>query len=236
MTYRSLFRTVASRTSAPLLAAYIVDSTSYKKSSAAACEKPHADDIETTPKEDDTDFYHGMFPRRQLWKPKYEYPLWDRNWDQREPVEQDKQHARLLRKSGVTRHVILIRHGQYDETYKVRRGTETEEEEVDGLSVLTTCLSLSYIGRRKAQTHRLGQTPSRIYRPSPCRDASRRRRRLFGLSLYQITCLQHDSSKRNGRDYCQTLANRGENVTRSTLERRTSVSSRTRHTRDTQND
>ena len=29
--------------------------------------------------------YHGLFPRRQLWRPTLEYPLWDYNWDGRKP-------------------------------------------------------------------------------------------------------------------------------------------------------
>jgi hypothetical protein len=69
--------------------------------------------------------YHGHFPKRQLWQPKVEYPLWDINWDGRElpstgDEKEDRQRARHIRKTGVTRHVILIRHGQYDETHKVR--------------------------------------------------------------------------------------------------------------------
>ena len=68
--------------------------------------------------------YHGLFPLRQLWKPRLEYPLWDANWDGKEPkstgsVEKDRARARQIRKTGVTRHIILVRHGQYDETYKV---------------------------------------------------------------------------------------------------------------------
>jgi hypothetical protein len=82
--------------------------------------------------------FHGLFPRRQLWRPAVEYPLWDYNWDGRQPppppisradgggddgrmAEEAKQRERLVRKEGVTRHVILIRHGQYDETSKVRK-------------------------------------------------------------------------------------------------------------------
>jgi hypothetical protein len=30
------------------------------------------------------------------------------------------QRDRYIRKNGVTRHIIMIRHGQYDETHKVR--------------------------------------------------------------------------------------------------------------------
>jgi hypothetical protein len=68
--------------------------------------------------------FHGLFPMRQLWIPKLSYPLWDKNWDGRHPTttgdeEKDHRIQRHLRKHGVTRHIILVRHGQYDETHKV---------------------------------------------------------------------------------------------------------------------
>jgi len=78
--------------------------------------------------------YHGLFPRRQLWRPRVEYPLWDNDWDQRRPppiekVESEEgedgnkqmteaQRERYIRKKGITRHIILIRHGQYQENFK----------------------------------------------------------------------------------------------------------------------
>ncbi|KAG7362068.1 histidine phosphatase superfamily protein [Nitzschia inconspicua] len=67
--------------------------------------------------------FHGLFPKRQLWQPKVEYPLWDPNWDGRSPsstgdVEEDRRKLRKIRKEGVTRHIILVRHGQYDERLK----------------------------------------------------------------------------------------------------------------------
>jgi len=70
--------------------------------------------------------YHGLFPKSQLWQPKKEYPLWDDDWDGRKPESTgdktaDRERMRHIRKVGVTRHIILIRHGQYDETYKVGR-------------------------------------------------------------------------------------------------------------------
>jgi serine/threonine-protein phosphatase PGAM5 len=69
------------------------------------------------------EFYHGFFPRRQLLTPKLEFPLWDLNWDGRHPTplpdkEVERKRQRLLRKQGVTRHIVLIRHGQYDERHK----------------------------------------------------------------------------------------------------------------------
>lgn len=84
------------------------------------------------------DFY-GLFPKRQLWQPKVEYPLWDDNWDGREPLSTgdkavDRERMRRVRKTGVTRHVILVRHGQYDETYREdekRRLTELGKKQAD---------------------------------------------------------------------------------------------------------
>ena len=64
--------------------------------------------------------FHGLFPMRQLWKPRMPHPaLWDDNWDERK-TQDYKKHHRQIRANGVTRHIILIRHGQYDETHNVR--------------------------------------------------------------------------------------------------------------------
>ena len=67
--------------------------------------------------------FHGLFPERQLFVPAVPYPLWNKNWDGLHPEstgddEEDRRILRRLRKKGVTRHIILVRHGQYDETYK----------------------------------------------------------------------------------------------------------------------
>ena len=80
--------------------------------------------------EEEDGSFHGLFPRRQLWRPHLEYPLWHADWDGRQPlpVESDDkdesvrltaQRDRQIRKNGVTKHIILIRHGQYDETCTV---------------------------------------------------------------------------------------------------------------------
>ena len=65
--------------------------------------------------------FHGLFPMRQLFVPAMQFPLWNKNWDglAMEPTgdeEEDRRSLRRLRKTGVTRHIILIRHGQYDES------------------------------------------------------------------------------------------------------------------------
>ncbi len=81
-------------------------------------------------KPDEKGDFHGLFPKRQLFQPRLAYPLWDDNWDDYRPDasveiglnsdEEKRQHMRHLRKNGLTRHIILIRHGQYDETHRVR--------------------------------------------------------------------------------------------------------------------
>ena len=84
--------------------------------------KPY-DGMLTDPVSSTSDSFHNLFPRRQLWQPKLEYPLWDNNWDGRSPAstgdhDEDRRRMRQIRKEGVTRHIILVRHGQYDETAK----------------------------------------------------------------------------------------------------------------------
>ena len=111
--------------------------TPYKPSDPAepVADASNNEDKTTKPKwgmwgEEDDGLFHGLFPRRQLWRPYLEYPLWHADWDGRQPlpVESDDedesarltaQRDRQIRKNGVTKHIILIRHGQYDETHKV---------------------------------------------------------------------------------------------------------------------
>jgi len=74
-------------------------------------------------KEEEGPMFHNLFPQRQLWNPKLEYPLWDEDWDGRKmkgtgDEAKDLDMKRSIRKKGVTRHIILIRHGQYDEQHK----------------------------------------------------------------------------------------------------------------------
>jgi hypothetical protein len=83
-----------------------------------------AADIQDDPHGDEEPYFHGLFPRRQLWQPRVPYPLWDRNWDGREPPpsgdrEADRELQRQARRGGVTRHILLVRHGQYLEDEKV---------------------------------------------------------------------------------------------------------------------
>ena len=73
-------------------------------------------------KKDAEGSFYDYFSKRQLWQPKRPYPAWDSNWDQPNPNPShhnaDADADAVL--TGVTRHVILIRHGQYDETHPVR--------------------------------------------------------------------------------------------------------------------
>ena len=43
------------------------------------------------------------------------YPEWDPNWDFREPTDDDAMKKHAARRLGAHRHIILVRHGQYDE-------------------------------------------------------------------------------------------------------------------------
>lgn len=55
------------------------------------------------------DMFFEYCPESQMHKPKRPYPAWDNNWD-------GKEEQKI--KNGVTKHYILIRHGQYDETFE----------------------------------------------------------------------------------------------------------------------
>ncbi|CAB9502658.1 protein phosphatase PGAM5, mitochondrial [Seminavis robusta] len=68
-------------------------------------------------------YFYDIIPNSQIFQPKLEWPMYDENWDGREPIPSgndklDRRKRRYLRKYGVTRHIILVRHGQYDETHK----------------------------------------------------------------------------------------------------------------------
>mmetsp|Transcript_10063 Transcript_10063/g.14226 ORF Transcript_10063/g.14226 Transcript_10063/m.14226 type:complete len:213 (+) Transcript_10063:103-741(+) len=70
--------------------------------------------------ESNRDFFYNYFPLNQLWQPERLYPAWDKNWDKRQPPKTDQSNHDDDDDdddNGVTRHIILVRHGQYDETY-----------------------------------------------------------------------------------------------------------------------
>ena len=76
---------------------------------------------------DNTSMFHGQCLLRQLHRPKLPYPAWDYNWDHRETkattqeaLSGQSQFAKS-KSLGKTRHILLVRHGQYDERYKEDR-------------------------------------------------------------------------------------------------------------------
>lgn len=65
-----------------------------------------------------SDWFYDYFPKSQLWKPSRAYPAWDDNWDSRKSKSsKNTKNPNDRNNSTVTRHIILVRHGQYDETY-----------------------------------------------------------------------------------------------------------------------
>jgi len=67
---------------------------------------------------DDGEIWQGQVLKRQLYTPKYPYPLWDYDWDGRMTPETTLEAQRESEEEpivGTTRHLILIRHGQYHE-------------------------------------------------------------------------------------------------------------------------
>ena len=71
---------------------------------------------------DNDKLFHGQCLERQLHKPAVPYPAWDYNWDGREQSHWST-HADLstpqglqnASRTGTTRHILLVRHGQYHE-------------------------------------------------------------------------------------------------------------------------
>jgi serine/threonine-protein phosphatase PGAM5 len=80
-------------------------------SRAAACE-PQGDAGEGDAGQQEGYAFNGFTPR----KPTVPYPGWDVNWDSRNPPAVEKGAPKL--RSGPSRHLILVRHGQYDESHK----------------------------------------------------------------------------------------------------------------------
>jgi serine/threonine-protein phosphatase PGAM5 len=70
------------------------------------------------------DAYEGQCLHRQLYQPCVPYPNWDYNWDGRMRDDSTleylstEQGLKRSKSAGKTRHLLLIRHGQYDETSK----------------------------------------------------------------------------------------------------------------------
>jgi serine/threonine-protein phosphatase PGAM5 len=122
----------------PALAAVVTQQTTTSSSQSSSCDAAQQQETPLPPVPppyakkpapafgmfpDEKGDFHNLFPKRQLWQPKVEYPLWDPNWDARVAPstgspEEDQKRMRHIRKTGVTRHIILVRHGQYHETEK----------------------------------------------------------------------------------------------------------------------
>jgi len=71
---------------------------------------------------DNTTMFYDQCLERQLWKPKLPYPAWDYNWDGKmadhwstPTVLSTSDGLRNASRTGTTRHLILVRHGQYHE-------------------------------------------------------------------------------------------------------------------------
>jgi serine/threonine-protein phosphatase PGAM5 len=67
--------------------------------------------------------FHGECFERQLKKPKVPYPAWDYDWDGLGTTNADSSHPVGLvvakrPNTGKTRHVLLIRHGQYEQGFR----------------------------------------------------------------------------------------------------------------------
>lgn len=69
----------------------------------------------------DDKLFHGQCLERQMFRPTLPYPLWNYDWDGRMRFETtldalSTQDGLVNSQRGTKRHIILIRHGQYDET------------------------------------------------------------------------------------------------------------------------
>lgn len=82
------------------------------------------EELDATRDDDDKTTFYGQCLLRQLYRPRLPYPAWDYDWDHRETSATSQQamssgkgftESKRLAK---TRHIILVRHGQYDERYK----------------------------------------------------------------------------------------------------------------------
>lgn len=65
--------------------------------------------------------FQGQCLKRQLYHPNVPYPAWDYNWDGRMKANTTYQALsteKTANVKGITRHIILIRHGQYNETHR----------------------------------------------------------------------------------------------------------------------
>ena len=89
--------------------------------SGASASSLYSSSFEEKEKEEEELLFENQCLKRQMHVPKVPYPAWDYNWDGRETEETSLEgHRQGLHKKvssqHKTRHIILIRHGQYDES------------------------------------------------------------------------------------------------------------------------
>jgi serine/threonine-protein phosphatase PGAM5 len=92
---------------------------------AETSETFHSSSSSSSSSSSEEELFENQCLKRQMHVPKVPYPAWDYNWDGRETEATSLEgHRRGLQKNVVgsnkykTRHIILIRHGQYDESPK----------------------------------------------------------------------------------------------------------------------
>lgn len=95
-------------------------SSHYYTQSEEAPSSSGSEPEKTVPNLED-ELFENECPKRQVYKPSVPYPAWDYNWDSRMTPEtsleavKNRLHTKV---KGKTRHIILVRHGQYDESSK----------------------------------------------------------------------------------------------------------------------
>lgn len=112
---------------------------------SSRCEAPKQEPVLKTKTDDisqndkTNEFYHGSaYPVDMVRVPNKLYPLWDDDWDGLAPAKGGEKGIsnREIRKKGTTRHIILVRHGQYyeekDETKRILTPLGREQAALTG--------------------------------------------------------------------------------------------------------
>jgi serine/threonine-protein phosphatase PGAM5 len=81
------------------------------------------------PAELDTELVEGQVLKRQLFTPNVPYPLWDYNWDGKMTKETSMKGQLEGRGDvyGTVRHILLVRHGQYEENVEGVDGDKNDK-------------------------------------------------------------------------------------------------------------
>jgi serine/threonine-protein phosphatase PGAM5 len=138
-TFRSLFAAARRSHLSPAVTVCTGSLALYYLSDTATLSRTHTEAAEKKKDEDQDDATFAGCLKRQIRIPTIQYPAWDYNWDgNMTPVSSPEsvstpEGLRESKAAGKTRHIILVRHGQYDETFKE-----------DGKRILTA------LGRRQA--------------------------------------------------------------------------------------